>query len=74
MLKEEKELRNYIHDGIAFAHYNWIPKHINRLITALVRAVREDCAKIAEETLRPMCSKHDDDAPRQVAAAIRSRK
>jgi hypothetical protein len=46
MLKEEIALREWANDGT-------IPRRrkIGKLITALVRAVREDCARVAKDTL-----------------------
>ena len=67
MLKEEKELRNFF-KGDPF-HYctKESNKTINNLITALVRAVREDCARVAESDPHWVGRKH-------IAAAIRGKK
>jgi hypothetical protein len=67
MLKEEKKLRAWAEcaDGDpAYAHPASVPRDFYRDITALVRAVREDDAFIAEE-LTPY--------PDEIAAAIRGR-
>lgn len=53
MLKEEKKLRNNVigrRDSVTGEYYRPITgvRQISSLITALVRAVREDCAKVVE--------------------------
>ena len=71
-MKEEKELRNFF-KGDPF-HYctKESNKRINALITALVRAVKEDCRKRTDEILA--YSKVDASVRDEIAAAIRGRK
>jgi hypothetical protein len=74
MLKEEKELRYMIRKT------NWMgpltPDELFSLITALVRAVREDCAKVAEGWPHKLRDKKDfrNLASLDIAAAIREGK
>jgi hypothetical protein len=50
MLKEEKELRFYLLGTKGTCGpYPEMRKHTSKLITALIRAVREDCAKDVRE-------------------------
>ena len=72
MLKEEKELRDWANDGTIQRR-----RKIGEAITALVRAVREDCAKVAEFErcgILPEDSKRDIIVRAGIAAAIRGRK
>ena len=75
MLKEEKGLRKFY--SVAYpSEAAEIKRDFKQMLTALIRAVREDCAKVAEETsekenLRRAgfgCSIE------KIAAAIRGRK
>ena len=65
--KEEVMLNEWIDKYYGYDR----PKHMKvlRLITVLVRAVREDCAKVAENTSYKMC----DGCARHLAAAIQGR-
>jgi len=80
MTKEEKKLREYIHDGIAFAHYNWIPKTIDRFILTMRNAIIDDCIKLIKRE-KDFDRLHDEDDPCSICesldnaiAAIQSRK
>ncbi|MFA6159372.1 MAG: hypothetical protein WC763_07140 [Candidatus Paceibacterota bacterium] len=80
MLKEEKELRNHISRAL------WEnpgkkpappPKCCRDAITALVRAVREDCAKVADgfhKPTYPTTTSSMYTAPQEIAAAIRRKR
>jgi hypothetical protein len=73
MLKEERELRKYLRESVTDDYpdeFINIRREWGKLITLLVRAVREDCAKVAEEI------KHEYGcaAPDKIAAAIRGKK
>jgi len=79
MLKEEKELRRCVRQTnlIDDKHGDAINRMNSRLITALVRAVREDCANMVEWD---RCGIEPEDNPRDrvvrmgIAMAIRGRK
>ena len=70
MLKEERELRLFLKDGIVM-YDKWMKDGGNRKlshkINALIRAVREDCAKVVEE-----CG--NDELYETVADAVRKGK
>ena len=71
MLKEEKELLNFCHSTWFECRETIVDedryKKEKKLITALVRAVREDCAKVVEE-----CG--NDELYEAVADAVRKGK
>jgi len=78
MLKEEKELRKCVRQTnlVDGKHGDAINRMNSRLIRALVRAVREDCARLAED-----CMKHNKQYKdvhgfvcEYIAAAIRGRR
>ena len=66
MLKEEKELRSFLAIMFECESYE-VKRDTKLLITALVRAVREDCAKVVEE-----CG--NDELYEAVADAVRKGK
>jgi len=76
MLKEEKELRGWVRASCRSEKIR--DYHVLKLITALIRAVREDCAKVAEG--EPLPADPDTDIVAiermraEIAAAIRGRK
>lgn len=69
MLKEEKKLRGWV-GCIEFAEYN--KRDFYRDIRNLARAVREDCAKVAENTFEP--TEYGSFWSKIIAAAIRGKK
>jgi hypothetical protein len=71
MLKEERQLREYLRAAVRYkCHFTPATnREMYALTTALVRAVREDCAKVAEE----YAAECTDDS-HAIAAAIRGRK
>ena len=64
MLKEERVLRGYLIGG----EYPMNASLVRSMITALVRAVREDCAKVADQ------GKLFENRDMDIAAAIRGKK
>jgi hypothetical protein len=68
MMKEEKELRRLLNPDGRKVH-----KGLNDAITALVKAVREDCAKVADSFYgkKATCDDPECAGPGRIAAAIR---
>ena len=80
-MKEEKELRSYIRTEALIDDYKDeyinVRREMYRLITALVRAVREECAKVAEGEMQKgsnLAILTHNTSCSQVAAAIRGKK
>ena len=65
MLREERELRKRCMEEDFFLN----PKVRGKLITALVKAVREDAAKVADKYVG--CDNDSGDVGSDIAAAIR---
>ena len=80
MLKEEEILRNHISRALwedPAKNPKPLPKCWRDAITDLIRAVREDCAKVAEgyhRTLYPQTTSSHTTVPQEIAAAIRRMK
>ena len=73
MLKQEKELREHLFIENNDYCRNARIEDVSELITALVAAVREDCAKVADKEAE-VAPEPFNVVPKAIAAAIRGGK